>query len=324
VKKKDAAAFQNLPAWLMFLAVLCVFAATPAYAQHKAACELVSKDDAEAILGVTLLPPKPSEPFRSLLDPDFTSGTADQGCEFTNFRFNYATPNQPKPPKVVTVRLEVRYASTPNAHAVDEVRKQVDTRTYDHPTDLSGLGDAAFWVGQPNNVTVFLFLGGTVRLMIGPSEIGLERSKALGMKALAGLGKTNFTYGATTGLSKPVLAKQGPNSTALDQLKRALTAKADGGDTKAETALGRLYEFGKIGPDGNAQPDYAGAAYWYQQASDHGNAEGAYQLAVLYRGGMGVAADASRSFQLLQKAADGNHVPAMRLCPMRMPTRRHL
>src|ERR1700687_3729884 len=152
---------------------LCALLGLPAHAQNKTACELLSKGDAEAILGVTLQPPKPTAPFRSLLDPDFTSGTTNQGCSFTNF-----TPNQPKPPKVVDVGLEVRYSSTPHAQAVDETRKEVDTRTYDHPTDLPGLGDAAFWIGAPNNVTLFVFLGGTTRLMIGPSEIGLEQEKA--------------------------------------------------------------------------------------------------------------------------------------------------
>jgi TPR repeat protein len=285
---------------------LYVFSGLPAYAQNRAACELLSKADAEAILGVTLQAPKPSAPFRSLLDPDFTSGTPEQGCSFTNF-----VPNRPNPPKVVNVRLEVRYSSTPNAHAVDEARKQIDTRTYDHPTDLPGLGDAAFWTGAPNNVTLFVFLGGTTRLMIGPSEIGLEQEKALATKALAALGKANFTYGTPTGLNKPVLGKAGPNPSALDQLKRALTAKADMGDVKAQLALGGLYQSGAVGQDGKVQHDYAGAAYWYQQASDHGNAQAAYELALLYREGLGVAADAAKSFQLLQKAAEANYIPAM-------------
>lgn len=211
LRRVDAASLRHLPACLIFLAAFFMLLGGPAYAQNKPACELVSKADAETILGVTLLPPKPSAPFRSLLDPDFTKGKAEQGCEFTNFRFNYATPNQPKPPKVVNVSLEVRYSAMPNAHAVDEARKQVDTRTYDHPTDLSGLGDAAFWIGQPNNVTLFVFLGGTTRLMIGPSEIGLEQEKALATKALAALGKANFTYGTPTGLTRPVPAKRRVN-----------------------------------------------------------------------------------------------------------------
>ena len=291
---------------------LAILSGLHAYAQNKTACELVSKADAEAILGVPLLPPTPSPPFRSLLDPDFTSGTPEQGCAFTNFNSEYSGRNQPKPPKVVHVSLEVRYSATPNAHAVDEARKQVDARTYDHPTDLPGLGNAAFWIGPPNNVTVFVFLGGTTRLMVGPSEIGLEQEKALAAKALAALGKTTFTYGTQpAGLHKPVLGKLGPNSSAIEQLKHALTAKADAGDAKAQIALGRLHASGNLGQDGKVQHDYAGAAYWYHQASDHGDAQAAYELAILYRDGLGVAADASQSFQLLQKAAEANYVPAM-------------
>ncbi|NDQ58019.1 MAG: sel1 repeat family protein [Acidipila sp.] len=305
---------RNLATCLVFLSGLCVLSGLPAYAQNKTACELLSKADAEAILGVTLEPPQPSEPFRSLLDPDFTSGTADQGCRFTNFTFNYATPNRPKPPKVVNVRLEVRYSSTPNAHAVDEARKQVDTRTYDHPTDLPGLGDAAFWIGAPNNVTLFVFLGGTTRLMIGPSEIGLEQEKAMAARALAALGKTSFTYGAQpTGLNKPVLGKPGANASGIEQLKRDLTAKADAGDVRAQRTLGLLYQYSTLAPDGSAQPDYPAAAYWYHKASDHGDAQAAYELAILYHDGLGVTADASRSFHLLQKAAEANYVLAMPL-----------
>jgi hypothetical protein len=182
---------------------LSALSGSPGYAQNKTACELLSKADAEAVLGVTLQPPKPTAPFRSLLDPDFTSGMPEQGCTFTNF-----VPNQPKPLKVVNVGLEVRYSATPDAHAVDEAHKHIDTRTYDHPTDLPGLGDAAFWIGPPNNVTLFVFLGGTTRLMIGPSDIGLEQEKALAVKALAALGKSAFAYGTQPkGLTKPVLSK---------------------------------------------------------------------------------------------------------------------
>jgi TPR repeat protein len=308
---------RHLAAYFVLLSGLCLLSGLPAYAQNKTACELLSKADAEAILGVTLEAPKASEPFRSLLDPtDFTSGSPEQGCEFTNFTYHYETPNQPKPPKVVNVRLEVRYSSTPNAHAVDEARKQVDIRTYDHPTDLPGLGDAAFWTGAPNNVAVFVFLGGTTRLMIGPSTIGLEQEKALAAKAVASLGKTKttFTYGnQPTGLTKPMLGKPGPNPTGIDQLKRALTAKADAGDVKAQRALGSLYQYGTLAPDGSAQHDYAGAAYWYHQASNRGDAQAAYELAVLYRDGLGGPADASQSFQLMQKAGEANYVPAMSL-----------
>jgi TPR repeat protein len=305
---------RHLATRLVLLSGLAILSGLPAYAQNKAACELLSKSDAEAVVGVTLQTPKPSAPFRSLLDADFTEGTPEQGCEFTNFTFNYSAPNQPKPAKVVNVRLEVRYSPAPDAHAVDETHKQVDTRTYDHPTDLPGLGDAAFWIGPPNNVTLFVFLGGTTRLMIGPSDIGLEQEKALAAKTLAALRKPAFAYGTqSTGFARPPLANPGPNQTALDRLKRMLTAKADAGDAKAQLALGRLYQSGTLAPDGTAQHDYAGAAYWYRQASDRGEAQASYELAIIYRHGLGVPADASQSFQLLQKAAEANYVPAMSL-----------
>src|SRR5665213_1318508 len=264
---------------LFVLSGLGVVSSWPATAQNKTACELLSKADAEAVMGVTLQPPEPSAPFRSLLDPDFTEGTPEQGCRFTNL-----APNQSKPSQLVSVRVEVRYSSSPNAHAVDETRHQVDTRTYDHSTDLPGLGNAAFWIGAPNNVTLFVFLGGTTRLMVGPSAIGLEQEKALAAKALAALGNASFAYGAQpTGLNKPVLAKTGPNASAIEQLKRALTAKADAGNVKAQRTLGQLYQYGTLSSDGGAQPDYPGAAYWYQQAADRGDAEAAYDLAILYQ-----------------------------------------
>ena len=268
---------------------LAVLSGLPAYAQNKTACDLLSKADAEAVLGVTLQPPKPTEPFRSLLDPDFTRGTPDQACSFTNF-----VPNQPKPAKVVSFLLEVRYSATPDAHAVDETHKQVDTRTYDHPTDLPGLGDAAFWIGAPNNVTLFVFLGGTTRLMIGPSEIGLEQEKALAAKALAALRNTGFAYGAQpTGLKKPVLSKPGPNQTALDQLKRALTAKADAGDPQGWLVLGFEYDTGKLGGD----PPYwhQKAMESYRKAADGGNCLAMMAIGDLYAAGSGVRADQAQA-----------------------------
>jgi TPR repeat protein len=309
LRRADAASPGYRPACLMTLMVLCVLSGTTASAQNKAACALISKADAESILGVTIQPPKPSAPFRSLLDPDFTSGTPEQGCEFTNI----VSPRS-RPSPYVHVNLEVRYAAAPNAHAVDEARKEVDTRTYDHPTDLPGLGDAAFWVGPPNNVTLFVFTGGTVRLMVGPSEVGLEKEKALAEKALAALGKgkTTVTYGTQpAGLTKPVLGDPGPHPSALDQLKSALTAKADAGNAKAQFALAQIYASGSVTPDGSARHDYAGAAYWYDRAMAHGDPRAAYELAALYHDGLGVPADAEQSFQLLKKAAEANYVPAM-------------
>ncbi len=73
---------RHLSKCFVLLLGLAVVSGLPAYAQNKTACELLSKADAEAVVGTTLQPPKPTAPFRSLLDPDFTSGTPEQGCDF--------------------------------------------------------------------------------------------------------------------------------------------------------------------------------------------------------------------------------------------------
>jgi TPR repeat protein len=295
---------------LLLIVGLLGFASS--YAQNKAACDLLSKADAEALLGVTLLQPKPTAPFRSLLDPDFTTGTLDQGCEIANFRFNYATPNQPRPPKVIHFNLEVRYSRTPDPGAIDRTRKEVDTRTYEHPVNVEGVGDAAFAIGHGETQMLFVFVGGTTRLLVGPGDIGLEEEKALALKALAALGTPKSAYaGHSDAFSKPSLAKSGPHPAAVELLKRALTAKAEMGDARAELALGQLYEVGALAADGSAVHDYAGAAYWYHAASEHGQAAASYLLALLYGRGLGVTAKPVQAFALLQKAADGNYVPAM-------------
>ncbi len=106
--------------------------------------------------------------------------------------------------------------------------------------------------------------------MIGPSEIGLEQEKALAVKAIAALGKNGFAYGTPSGLAKPAPGKPVPNRSgrnstaanpsAIDQLKRAIHAKAEAGDPRAQFALGKLYQSGSLAPDGTPQHDYTGAA----------------------------------------------------------------
>ena len=54
-------------------------------------------------------------------------------------------------------------------------------------------------------------------------------------------------------LNKPVLSQLGPKASGIDQLKHGLTAKADAGDAKAQLALGRLYQYGTLGPDREAR-----------------------------------------------------------------------
>jgi TPR repeat protein len=297
---------KNVSANLLTLS-LTAFGSSACYAQGKQACELVTKADAESVLGVTLEQPRPYAPFRSLLDKDFTKGRMGDGCEFTN-----VAPGKPRPPKVIEVGIEVRYSPAPNNAAVEQLRKEIDERTYEHPVDVPGLGDAAFWIGPANNLSLFVFTGGKMTLMIGPSQVDLEQVKALALKALGGSGKSGYAYGASrTSLSKPMLSKLGSKPNGVEQLKHELAAKANAGDAKAQLALGKLYQFGTLGPDGSAKPDYAGAAYWYQQASDHGEAEAAYSVGIIYREGLGVPANPSAALELFRKAADAGFVAAM-------------
>jgi TPR repeat protein len=259
-----------------------------AAAQNKTACELLTRADVESVLGVPL--------------PYGYSGNGS--CTFTN-----APPDRPIP-KQLYFSVSVAYSPAPNPAAVEEYRKQIDEGSYDDPTDVSGLGDAALWIGQPQYASLTVFRGGTMMLTLtsGP----LEQVKALALKALGGPGKTGYVYGTPrTPLAKPALSKPGAKPGQVDQLKHDLTAKAEAGDARVQMALADLYESGELGADGSPKPDYAGAAYWYQQASDQGEARAAYQLAFLYHEGRAGPANPSASFELYRKAAQAGYVPAM-------------
>lgn len=296
---------KNVSANLLAL-LLTAVGSSACYAQGKQACDLVTKGDAESVLGVTLERPRPYAPFRSLLDKDFTKGKMGEGCEFTNL-----APGRPRPSRAISVSLEVRYSPVPNSAAVEQLRKEIDERTFEEPVDVPGLGDAAFWLGPSNNLSLFVFTGGKATLMIGPTQVDLEHAKALALKALGGSGKTGYVYGTRIPLSKPLLSKLGAKPSQVDQLKHQLTAKAEAGDVRSQLALGRLYEFGERGADGNPKADYPGAAYWYQQASDRGEARAAFGLAILFHRGLGMPENQQAALELFKKAALAGYVPAM-------------
>jgi hypothetical protein len=58
---------RHLAKRLVLLFGLGVLSGLPGYAQNKTACELLSKSDAETVLGVTLQPPKPTAPLFQFL-----------------------------------------------------------------------------------------------------------------------------------------------------------------------------------------------------------------------------------------------------------------
>ena len=274
------------------LACVALAISSVAHAQDRKACDLFTRAEVESVLGVAL-----EEPM---------SQAGGASCHFTNF-----AQNKPRPPQRVDVSVNVQYAAAPNRAAVEQYLKFIDEKTYDNPAEVSGLGDAAVSHGGPNAPTLAVFRGGTMVLTINGTAT-LEQLKALALKALGEPGTTGFAYGTPRApLPRPALSSAAAKPGSVEQLKRELTAKADAGSVRAQMALAKLYEFGSVGADGNVKPDYVGAAYWYQQASDGGDYEATYSLAVLYRDGSGVAASPATALELLRKAALAGYVPAM-------------
>ena len=79
-------------------------------------------------------------------------------------------------------------------------------------------------------------------------------------------------------------------------------AKAAKQDAQIAAGLGELYESGN--KDGIGLPqNYEKAAYWYQRSAMGGNAEGEYDLGILYSKGLGVGQNSSSAAAWFTKAA---------------------
>jgi TPR repeat protein len=257
---------------------------------QRAACDLLTRADVEAVLGTTLEEPSAH-----------SDGTM---CLFSN-----RARGKPAPPKQISVQVLVNYAAAPDPAAVERYRKRIDETTYNNLQDLPEIGDAAVWWGSPQYNGVTVFNGGTMLLTV-EGMATLEQVKALVLKALGGPGKTGYVYGTPRPpLPRPALAAAKPGS--VDQLKRDLTAKADAGSVPAQLVLGKLYEFGTLAPDGAPKPDHAGAAYWYARAAAAGDLEATFRLGLLYRDGLGVPAEPATALDLLRRAAMADYTPAM-------------
>jgi hypothetical protein len=273
--------------------------ASPANAQtaRKSACELLSVADVEAALGVSPL---------QAIDPASRRQTSMKAGTFCSFE---KAPNQ----QVFSILVE--YADAPDADAVTKWLKGIETNTYDKARPASGLGDAAYFTelqgnpAAPKKLTVFV--AGTMLLQLRPGTSD-QQLRTLAEKALGGGSRAKFAYNGFVPTSpKPVMPPA--NATAaspLDEMKAALTRKADAGDVRAEEALAGLYRFGSDG-SGAAKPDFTAAMYWYKRASDHGVARASYHLATMYHEGIGGPVNDDAAQALFTKAADAGYVPAM-------------
>jgi len=203
----------------------------------------------------------------------------------------------------------------------------MDTKTYNKARPTAGIGDAAYYTelfgnpSQPKTLTVFV--AGTVLLQLGPAASD-QQLRALAERALGGSGGTGFAYNGmvpTTARPESPAPTATASSSPLDQLKSALTRKAEAGDVRAEEALAGLYRFAAGRGSSTTKPDFAAAMYWYKRASDHGVARASYQLGTMYHEGIGGPVNDDAAQALFTQAADSGYVPAM--LPSRFSTRRN-
>lgn len=282
------------------------------------ACDLVTHQEMEAVLGL------------KLREPRGATYTGEQAKQFKNTRrlsscqFQEAGTQSPK-----TIFLSVTSHIAANPNEVMELHRNIEINWRAGQLDIPGVGDAAVWSAQSGawdkNPSLrvgrfFVFVGGLTQMQIDVDNIpeesaALEIAKKLAVRLLGAPEGPRFTYDtkpARPALVKPVLPKLPANPTAAEKLLRDITAKAEAGIGQAQLRLGMLYEYATLAADGKIKPDYPAAAYWYQEAARKGVPDGAYCLALLYQDGKGVPKDESAAVEFFTQAGGAGYVPAMR------------
>jgi len=162
-------------------------------ALNKKACELVTKADAESILGTTV-------------EPNTRGGgdgleTPESWCRYSEIGYTERPPKN----KDLHVMLWTSRFPNPN-HYILRLKHIGDVpqcRGCNFPkptiTQMSDFADAAMWVWYPGDSGLFYaFKGGTVQVMAAisglPESQALQHAKALAAKALGGAGGTDFVY----------------------------------------------------------------------------------------------------------------------------------
>ncbi len=276
------------PCLLTILFLLC--GRSSLQAQSTPVCDIIGKAAMEAILNSPL-----------------SQQSQENGatCFYSN-----NIPNQPRPAKAMNVSVRLITANAPDRSAVDQFLKRIDENTYDDPTVVADYGDAAFWFARPGSGDLAVFSGGKTLLHI-QNVSTQEQARTIAAKIPGATTRTGFVYGTPGPFQKPVLGTRPAKPTQIEQLKFDLTGKAETGSAKAQFALGNFYEYGMVGPDGIARPDYPAASYWYQMASDRGEPAASFALALIYAEGRGIMQDNLIAHRLYQRAAMSGFTPAM-------------
>ena len=164
-------------------AIACAILVTsaPAAAQIRNPCSVITKLEAEAIVGGPLIGPE--------LSP---KGTL---CKY------YESGYGESPSKIKLVTIGV-WIDSPDAEAVNTRRLSVMQDSSLLPLsvkELAGPGDAAVWVWAGNRFgALYAFRGGTTEVAVKISgtsqQAALTAAKRFAIRALGGAGKTSFAY----------------------------------------------------------------------------------------------------------------------------------
>lgn len=104
---------------------------------------------------------------------------------------------------------------------------------------------------------------------------------------------------------KPAIAAASPGKTVSAQ-SLAPYAKAAAGDAQSQFDLGMLY----LNGEGGAPKNYGEALKWLEQAAKAGHAEARFNLATMYKTGLGALQNFEQAFHWFEMAAGQNHAEA--------------
>jgi len=164
------------------LASAVCFAPAPSAAQTKNPCSVITKAEAEALVGGPLIGPQPSP-----------QGTL---CKY------YEAGYGESPSKIKLVTIGVWIDSRPDEEAVNTRRLAAVRDSSLLPLsvkELASPGDAAIWVWAGNRLgALYAFRGGTTQVAVKISGISqpaaLAAAKRWAIRALGDAGRTAFAY----------------------------------------------------------------------------------------------------------------------------------
>jgi hypothetical protein len=169
------------PRWLTLCATAFALTTVPVAAQIRNPCNVITKAEAESLLGGPLIGPQPSP----------------QGTLCKYYEDGYG--ETPARIKLVTIGV---WIDAPDEEAVNTRRLAVMKDSSLLPLrvkELAGPGDAAIWVWAGNRLgALYTFRGGTVQVAVkisGTTEAAaLAAARRFSVRAMGSAGRTTFAY----------------------------------------------------------------------------------------------------------------------------------